>query len=103
MPAYDCGMSKLKIDEMLPIAVPLNDVPYALSAMAELIGTMRCGNLDKVSDIAQIMDGRAVLTSQFPVSSPGHVSGVFVGHGAVMVDVFTGAGGGGGGGGGGHP
>ena len=43
------------------------------------------------------------LTSQAPVSSPGHVSGVFDGHGAVMVDVLTGAGGGGGGGGGGHP
>jgi hypothetical protein len=95
-------MSKLKIDEMLPLAEPLKEVEYSLFASAELIGMMRCGNWSW-SAIVEAAKLRGRLTSQAPVSSPGHVSGVFVGHGAVTVDVFTDAGGGGGGGGGGHP
>ena len=44
LPALEKGMSKLKMVEMVELIWPLKDVPEAWFGVAELMGTMRCGN-----------------------------------------------------------
>ena len=51
LPALEYGISKLKIDETVELICPLRDVPAAVFGLAELTGTIRCGNskpLDRV-------------------------------------------------------
>lgn len=43
MPAYDAGMSKLKMLETEELIMPLYLVPYAVLGLLLLTGTIRCG------------------------------------------------------------
>lgn len=75
LPESDWGMSKLKIEEMVEVTSPLNEVPIALSGDEESMGTIRCGN----SKLPDRLVGQLVL--------------VLVGDGAALLVVGGGGGG----------